>query len=99
MDTEQLISVELFCTHQGVDITFVRALHERGLIELAVVQQRDFIAPTHLPRIERLARMHYDLDINLEGIEAISHLLERMERLQEDLRSLRERIGLYELPE
>ena len=49
-----------------------------------------------LPRLERLARMHYDLDINLEGIEAISHLLERVERMQHDLRALQEWLHLYE---
>ena len=33
---------------------------------------------------------------NLQGIEAISHLLERMDEAQRDLRALRERLRLYE---
>lgn len=97
MTTDGLISLEVFCTQEGVDISFVRALHERGLIRLTIVEQEDLVEPAMLPHIEKLARMHYDMDINLEGIEAISHLLERMERLQAEMRSLRDRLKLYEI--
>ncbi|MBK6752658.1 MAG: MerR family transcriptional regulator [Flavobacteriales bacterium] len=96
MTTEELISLELFCSHQGVEIAFVHALHERGLLQITVVQDRSFVAPEVLPHIEKLARMHYEMDINLEGIEAISHLLERVERLQSDMRAMHERLRLYE---
>jgi chaperone modulatory protein CbpM len=96
MDTGQLVPIAIFCKHEEVEIAFVRSLQERGLIEVIVQDDEPCIAPDHLPRLEQLARMHYQLDINLEGIEALSHLLERVERLQEDMRALRERLGLYE---
>ena len=96
MTTDDLIAVELFCTHQGVETTFVHALYERGLISVTVTNERHFLAPVELPRIEQLARMHYDLDINLEGIEAISHLLERMRVLQDRLRSMDERLRMFD---
>lgn len=96
MTTEQLIAVEVFATHQGVETTFVHALHERGLIQITVVQEQHFLAPEQLARVEQLARMHYDLDINLEGLEAISHLLDRMDAAQQEARALRQRLRLYE---
>jgi hypothetical protein len=96
MTAEQLISVEVFATHQGVEAAFIRSLHERGLIRITLVREEHFIEADELARIEQLARLHYDLDINLEGIEAISHLLERMDAAQQDLRALRERLRLYE---
>lgn len=96
MTTEQLIAVEVFATHQGVETTFVHALHERGLIQITVVQEQHFLTPEQLARVEQLARMHYDLDINLEGLEAISHLLDRMDAAQEEARALRQRLRLYE---
>ncbi|MEO8589399.1 MAG: chaperone modulator CbpM [Flavobacteriales bacterium] len=99
MTTDELISLEVFCTREGVEISFVRALHDRGLIRVTIVEQQDLLEPAMLPHIEKLARMHYDLDINLEGIEAISHLLERMEHLQAEMRSLRDRLKLYEADE
>ncbi len=97
MTTEQLIAVEVFATHQGLEATFVHALHERGLIRITMVQEQHFLKPDELARIEQLARMHYDLDINLEGLEAISHLLDRIDAAQQDLRMLRERLRIYEV--
>lgn len=99
MTTEQLIAVEVFATHQGLEAAFVHALHERGLIRITVVQEQHFLEPDELARIEQLARMHYDLEINLEGLEAISHLLDRIDSAQQDLRTLRERLRLYEQDE
>ena len=96
MTTEQLIAVDVFATHQGVEVAFVLALHERGLIRMTVTSEQHFLEPDQLARIEQLARMHYELDINLEGIEAICHLLDRMDAAQQDLRTLRERLLFYE---
>ena len=96
MTTEQLIAVEVFATHQGVETTFVHALHERGLIHITVVQEQHFLEPEQLSRVEQLARMHYDLEINLEGLEAICHLLDRMDAAQQEARALRERLRIYE---
>ena len=96
MNTEEPIAIELFCTHLGVDHSFVVAMQERGLVEITVIEQRRYIDPEQLPRLEKLARMHYDLEINYEGLEALSHMLERMEALQQQLNMLRDRLGRYE---
>lgn len=86
MNTDELIAIDLFCTHQGVEIDFILAMRDRGLITITVTDEQYLLSPAELPRIEQLSRMHYDLDINLEGIEAISHLLDRMNELQMRLR-------------
>ena len=96
MTTEQLIAVEVFALHQGVEPTFVLALHERGLIDVTFVHEQHFLQPQQLARVEQLARLHYDLEINLEGVEAISHLLDRMRAAQREAAILRERLRLYE---
>lgn len=96
MSTAHLIAVEVFATHQGVEATFVQALHERGLIRITVVQEQHFLESEQLVRVEQLARLHYDLDINLEGLEAISHLLDRIDSAQHEVRGLRARLRLYE---
>ncbi len=96
MSSTERIAIDLFCTHQGVDIAFVEELHERGLIHLVFHEQRSTIELDELARVEQLVRMHQDLDINLEGLEAISHLLERMEGLRQEMHALRQRLRLYE---
>lgn len=96
MNTEELIAIDLFCTYEGVESTFVHALCERGLITVTVTNEKEYIAAEDLPRVEQLARMHYDLDINLEGLEAISHLLERMLDLQERMRRMVAQARLFD---
>lgn len=96
MSNEQLISIELYCRHEELDLTFVEALTERGLIQVVVQEERRFLPAEQVARLEQLARMHFELDINLEGLEAISHLLQRVDRMQQELRSLQQRLRLYE---
>ena len=49
-----------------------------------------------LPDVERYSRMYYDLSINIEGIDAIHHLLKRMESMQQEIYSLHSRLRLFE---
>lgn len=96
MSTEQLISIELYCRHEELDLTFVQALTDRGLITVVVQEERRYLPSSEVARLEQLARMHFDLDINIEGLEAISHLLERVDRMQQDMRAMQQRLRLYE---
>jgi hypothetical protein len=54
------------------------------LIEISVIDNTPHIFEKNIKSLERMMRMHYELDINIEGIEAISHLLDRMDKLHED---------------
>lgn len=91
-----LIAANDFCTYHHVEYTFVRSLNEAGLVELTVIDQTDYIPETQLQQLERMVRLHNELEINLEGIAAISHLLQRMESIQEEMRLLRNRLNRYE---
>ena len=41
-------------------------------------------------------RLHYDLDINIEGIDAIYNLLKQVEELQSQIITLRNKLNFYE---
>jgi len=41
-------------------------------------------------------RLHFDLHINLEGLDAVYHLLQRVENLQSEITSLNNKLRLYE---
>jgi hypothetical protein len=43
-----------------------------------------------------MIRLHHELDINVEGVEAISHLLMLIEKMQEELTVVKNRLRLYE---
>ncbi|GGN11419.1 hypothetical protein GCM10010967_54130 [Dyadobacter beijingensis] len=96
METDQLIAIEVFCSNYEVEYAFVESLQEHELIETVVVDNARFLQIPQLNRIERIIRLHHDLDINLEGIEAIQDLLDRIDFLDREISSLRNRLRFYE---
>lgn len=96
MSNDHLVSADQFCTQHNIELSFISLLHENGLIEVTTFEQTSFIPEDRLPQLEKLIRLHYDLDINLEGIEAITYLLQRIQHLQDELRETRTRLRLYE---
>ncbi|GAB2774526.1 hypothetical protein GCM10027275_16960 [Rhabdobacter roseus] len=99
MDTraDQLIAIEEFCAYYNVERAFVSSVHEIGLIEVVQEEGSAFIPHEALPQLERIVRLHRELEINTEGIEAIMHLLNRVERLQHEVAILQHRLRQYEL--
>lgn len=96
MANSNLIAADAFCESHHIDISFLRLLHQNGLIETTIIEQHTFISEEQLPSLERMVRLHFDMDINIEGIETISYLLERITYMQQEIRQLKDRIGLYE---
>lgn len=96
MATKNTISVEQFCRHYGIDAVFMDSLIEHGLTEITIIENTRHIPQKKIRDIERMIRMHYDLDINVEGIEAISHLLNRMDSLQKELNVFKNKLLFYE---
>jgi hypothetical protein len=96
MTTATLISTSDFCTWHQVEYTFISSLQEAGLVEITVIDQGEYIPETELQKLEKMTHMHRDLDINIAGIEAITHLLQRVEAIQEEMRILKNRLKLYE---
>jgi hypothetical protein len=96
MNLDELIATEELCVRYKVEYTFIRSLYESGLIEIVTVQQKEYVPYDRVAEFEKLRRLHYELDINLEGIEAIQHLLTHLKKLQKDNRKLRNRLSIFE---
>lgn len=88
MEKGKKISVEQCCSYYSIEISFVQQLDEHGLIELNRSGKETFIAFEQLPDLERYIRLHYELEINMAGIEAVMHLLNRVQGLQQELKKL-----------
>ena len=88
MEKTKKISVEQCCIHYKIETSFVLELDTHGLIELIHSGKNVFIAYEQLADLEKYMHLHYDLDINMEGIEAIRHLLTRMQNLQQEIKRL-----------
>lgn len=96
MKSEHLISADEFCTHYNVEVSFINALQENGLIEMTMIEENYFIDENELRKLEQYTRWHYDLDVNLEGIEVIDQMLARIKNMQHELSALRNKLRLYE---
>ena len=95
MDTTHLISIQQFCKHYQVPVTFIKALHEYELVEITITDNEDYLKTTQLNDVEKMMRLHYDLDINLEGIDAIYNLLKQVEDLQSQIVALKNKLNSY----
>jgi len=96
MQQGELIPAGVFCEYHHVELSFIRNLHDSGLIGLTLLDGAAFLTTGELAELEKFVRWHYELSINPEGIEAIAHLLGRVNRLQEENQSLRNKLLRYE---
>lgn len=91
-----LISASEFCHYHDIEFSFIRTLKEFGLVETIKLKQIDYIPEDQIGKLERMIRLHRELEINLEGIDTIDHLLDRIRHLQEEVILLKNKLRLYE---
>jgi len=95
MKTE-LIVIDEYIQHADIEPNFIHLLEENGLIHIQIIENKRFLDTEELIELERYARLYYDLSINIEGIDVIRHLLGRIDKLQNEMKSLRSRLRLFE---
>jgi hypothetical protein len=96
MATTQMIPAKDFCSHHHIEITFLHSLHDYGLIALVSSDDEVYLEPEEVIIVEKLVRLHYDLHINLEGLDVIQGLLERQNELTKEIAALRNKLNFYE---
>ncbi|MCY7356907.1 MAG: chaperone modulator CbpM [Rudanella sp.] len=96
MNANNLVLISDFCVYHQIEISFVSALEQQGLIEIVTVEQTQYIVPEQLPRLEKLTRLHQDLSIHAEDLDVVSELVERIEILQQQVAQLQNQLGFYE---
>ena len=96
MTDSNLILIEQICRHYEIEPDFFVSLNSYGLIEIIELEQNKYLKLQEMTIIEKMIRMHYDLQINIEGIDAISHLLNKIENLQFELQSVQNRLRIYD---
>ena len=96
MNSTNLIQIKQFCVYHEIEHTFITALNNYGLVEIIIQKEDEYLQPEQLPAIEKMIRLHYDLEINLEGIDAIYHLLNKIEVLQQNLTETQNKLRLFE---
>ena len=92
---EQLIPAQEFCAHHHVEMNFIYSLREYGLVDVISNEGNDYISADKLNQLEKIIRLHYDLDVNMEGIDVILHLLNQLEAMQQEAVALRNQMKFY----
>lgn len=96
METQELIIVDLFCREYQIEISFIQDLEAYGLVEIIVQEEQMYLDRNQLATLEKIIRLHNDLNINKEGIDIILNLQEKENQLLSEINYLKNRLGLYE---
>lgn len=95
MNTE-LIIISEYVNHTQIEPAFIETLSDNGLIHIYKVENQHCLHYDELPVLERYARLYYDLSINMEGIDVIHNLMERIDQLNEEVRVLRNQVRFWD---
>ncbi len=90
--TEKISREELVRIY-NVEITFFDSLEQAGLLSPITENEQKYLLYEDLQAFERFMNWHYDLEVNLPGLEVIQHLLQKMEELRSDNVRLHRRLG------
>ncbi len=96
MEAKNYIPVILLCSHYKVEVSFFNELYEVGLIEIITIEQTQYLHQDRINDIEKMIRMHHELNVNIEGIDVIFNLLQKVNDLQSKLNATQNRLLLYE---
>lgn len=96
MTAKDLILVNQLCKNYQVEVSFFNELHEIGLIEIITVEKMLYVPEHRISDVEKIIRLHNELHINIEGIDAIFHLLNQVESLQNELTEVKNKLRLYD---
>lgn len=96
MNTSHLIAIQTVCTHYKVEMSFFNKLNDMGLIEIVTIKESPFIYRDKMHEVEKMIRIHHELDINIEGMDIVFNLLQKIEALQNELLDVHNRLRFYE---
>jgi hypothetical protein len=67
-----------------------------GLIRIEIIDQNQFIHQDQISDLEKIIRLHNELNVNLEGIDVVFNLLEKESALRNELNILKNKLRIYE---
>jgi hypothetical protein len=95
MEEKKLIPASEFCIHHRIEINFIHSLQDYGLIEIISEKGNEFLDEEKLSDLEKIIRLHNELHVNMEGIDVVLHLLEKLEATQKEINTLRNQLKFY----
>jgi phage terminase small subunit len=94
-----LILIDDYCKNSSVEMEFIRSLEDEGLIVTQILNDVEYLDSSQLGDLETFSRLHYDLSVNVEGIDIINNLLAKMRQMERELTVLRRQFGMASFQE
>ncbi|KYP15212.1 chaperone modulator CbpM [Flavihumibacter sp. CACIAM 22H1] len=89
MEQINKISLPECCTYYNIEAGFLQQLGDHGLLQFFSYEEESYLTHDQLADLEKYIHFYYELNINMEGMEAIKHLLGRILQLQQELKQYR----------
>jgi hypothetical protein len=96
MSHENYISIQQLSLYYKVELSFFSHLHDTGLIEIITIEQTPYLHLDTISDIEKILRLHDELNLSIEGIDIVINLLQKIDALQNELNAVKNRLRLYE---
>lgn len=96
MAEKHFIATKIICSRYGIAYSFVIALNEFGLIQLERIEKITYLHQDQIGTLEKMIRLHQELQLNMEGIDVVCNLLQKEENLRKEVTALKNRLRLYE---
>ena len=90
-----LVLITQFCIHHEIESSFIFSLQEFGLVTVLEYKNEQYLALEEIGEVEKIIRLHYELGINIEGIDAIFGLLKKVTALQSELQIANSRMEAF----
>ncbi|WMI69802.1 chaperone modulator CbpM [Mangrovimonas sp. YM274] len=96
METAHYIPIATLCTSYDITISFLEELEDIGLISIITIEKQYYLDTDSLSSLDKVLRMQRELNLNIEGIDIVFNLLQKVDALQIELNNLQNRLRLYE---
>jgi len=96
MEIINYISINQLSTVYNISIDLVIVLEEEGLVQLENIKQVQYLHHDNLSLFEKILRIHNELKVNIEGIDVVLNLLDKINGLQDELTTTQNKLFLYE---
>ncbi len=95
MEENTVLTIAEFCEHYDIPVSFFDKLEEYELVEIQEENSIKHIKAYQINKIEKIIRLHFDLNINFEGLDVILNLLNRINELEQENNYLKKKLQFY----
>jgi len=93
--TTQLTSVAQIIQHYQIDDTSLYYLNESGIIKIIIVEQTEYIHQDDLSDLEKIIRIQQELNINMESMDIVINLIDKIKTLQIENKTLKNLLSMH----